>query len=154
MHLLRLKKAANSITEGISKAIGGHTESTPLHAEIIKTHQQENFAITMVPILLGFISYIATMTVNVHLRLSSLVLKKKHAKWKIFWSRQLLLLLVSIFIPLIIVSIIHLFVEPAAPFWKMWLFESCVFLRVFASRRWALRCLAILRLFSTCCLSR
>jgi hypothetical protein len=56
------------------------------------------------------------------------VLKKKHAKWEIFWSRQLLLLLVSIFIPLIIVSIIHLFVEPAAPFWKMWLFECCVFL--------------------------
>ncbi|MBE9914000.1 hypothetical protein G8C92_08130 [Paenibacillus donghaensis] len=47
---------------------------------------------------------------------------------KIMGSRQLLLLLVSIFILLIIVSIIHLFVEPAAPFWKMWLFESCVFL--------------------------
>lgn len=42
---------------------------------------------------------------------------------------KLLLLLVSTFIPLIIVSIIHLFVEPAAPIWKMWLlFESCVFL--------------------------
>lgn len=123
-----VEKAAGIITERISKSTDGNLNSTPVHAKIIKTHQENNFAITMVPLLLGFTPYIAMMTMNIHLRISSQMMKRIYGKWEIFWSRQLLLLLISILAPLFICAVIRLFVEPAASFWKMWLFECCVFL--------------------------
>jgi hypothetical protein len=125
---IAVERAAGIITEGISKASDGNSDRAPVHAEIIKTHKQGNFAVTMVPILLGFTPYIAMMAMNIHLRVSTLMLKSTYRKWGIFWSRQLLLLLISILAPLVIIAVIDFFVEPAAPFWKMWLFECCVFL--------------------------
>ncbi|MCC8438558.1 ABC transporter permease [Brevibacillus sp. M2.1A] len=123
-----VERAAGKITEGISKSVDGNANRQPIQAEIIKTHQQGNFAVTMVPILLGFTPYIAMMTMNIHLRISSLMLKSTYGKWDLFWSRQFLLLLISILASLFLSAVIYLFVEPAAPFWKMWMFECFVFL--------------------------
>src|SRR4051794_2677126 len=66
-----VERAAGIITEGISKAADVNSDRSPVSAEIIKTHQQGNFAVAMVPILLGFTPYIAMMAMNIHLRVSS-----------------------------------------------------------------------------------
>lgn len=123
-----VEKAASLITQEVTKGTEGELNQVPVQAEVIKIHQQENFAVTMVPILLGFTPYIAMMTMNIHVRISSLMLKNIYKKWDIFWSRQLLLMMITILASLFISSVIYLFIEPAAPFWKMWLFEWCVFL--------------------------
>jgi len=56
------------------------------------------------------------------------MLGRKYDRWKIFWARQLLLLIVCIVAPLIITSVAMLFVTPVASFWEMWGFHILVYI--------------------------
>ncbi|GGN97873.1 YhgE/Pip domain-containing protein [Saccharibacillus kuerlensis] len=120
--------AAARLTAGMNEAIAGTSAAEPVQSEIVKTHEQNNFAVTMLPMILGFIPYIAMMTANIQLNISSQIMKRNHGKWQIFWSRQLLLLLISVFAPLIIIGVAQLFAQPAASFGSMWMLLGCVFL--------------------------
>ncbi|WP_246369774.1 YhgE/Pip domain-containing protein [Saccharibacillus deserti] len=123
-----MEGAASQLTEGMNTAIAGGSASMPVQAEIVKTHDQGNFAVTMLPMILGFIPYIAMMTMNIQFNITAQIMKHRTGKWAVFWSRQLLLLLICAAAPLVIVSVARLFVEPAAPLWSMWLMLGCVFL--------------------------
>ncbi|MDO3408217.1 ABC transporter permease [Saccharibacillus sp. CPCC 101409] len=125
-----MEGAAERLSEGLSQAVSGaETAGTSaVGAEIVKTHEQSNFAVTMLPMILGFIPYIAMMTMNIQFNISSQILKRGHGKWNIFWSRQILLALVALGAPLPVIGLARLFAEPAASFGSMWLLLVCVFL--------------------------
>lgn len=114
-----MEKAASEISDNI----GVHSGVT---ADIVKTNELNNFAASMLPMILGFITYIAVMTMNIQFNLVSQIMKKHHSKWQIFWSRQLLLVIVALAVPTIIVSLAVSFQDVAAPYWKLWLFHVLV----------------------------
>ncbi|WP_458118626.1 YhgE/Pip domain-containing protein [Paenibacillus sp. Z6-24] len=101
-------------------------------AEIVKTHDISNFAISMLPMVLGFVTYIGVMTMNIQLNLSSMMLKRNRSKWEIFWGRQILLLGVSIIGSLIVTGAAMLFADTAASFWQMWGFHILVYIACIA----------------------
>lgn len=111
-----MEKAASEI----SANIGVHSG---VKADIVKTNEVHNFAASMLPMIFGFITYIAVMTMNIQFNLVSQIMKKHNSKWQIFWSRQLLLIIVALVVPTIIVSLAVSFQDVAAPYWKLWLFH-------------------------------
>ncbi|CAM3516524.1 MULTISPECIES: YhgE/Pip domain-containing protein [Saccharibacillus] len=123
-----MEGAATKITDGMNAAVSGGVAAAPIRAEIVKTHEQSNFAVTMLPMILGFIPYIAMMTMNIQFNITAQIMKHRTGKWAIFWSRQLLLLLICVAAPLVIVLVSRLFAEPASSLWSLWLLLSLVFL--------------------------
>lgn len=107
----------------ISANLGAHSG---VKADIVKTNELHNFAASMLPMILGFITYIAVMTMNIQFNLVGQIMKKGHSKWQIFWSRQMLLLIVALDVPTIIISLTVAFQDVAASFWKLWLFHVLV----------------------------
>ncbi|MDQ0720199.1 hypothetical protein QF049_001460 [Paenibacillus sp. W4I10] len=45
---------------------------------MVKTNNITNFTLSMLPMILGFITYIAVMTMNIQLNLSSMMLSRKY----------------------------------------------------------------------------
>ncbi|MFX3632286.1 MAG: YhgE/Pip domain-containing protein [Candidatus Pristimantibacillus sp.] len=113
----------------ISAEIGQHVQSNAVQANIIKSHNVGDFSTSMLPMILGFVTYIAMMTMNIQFNITSQILKRNHSKWSIFWSRQILLLCIAIIVPLIITGVAMIFSgEIASSFVAMWGFQVLVFL--------------------------
>ncbi|MBB3109726.1 hypothetical protein FHS18_001789 [Paenibacillus phyllosphaerae] len=123
-----MEKMASQITLMANQRVVPEAQALPIQAEIIKTNVIENFSTSMLPMILGFIPYIAMMTMNIQFNLSSMFLKRDHSKWSIFFGRQLIMLAVAI-VASLVVSIIAKSVAPVdASFFGVWGFELLVFL--------------------------
>ncbi|WP_138750851.1 YhgE/Pip domain-containing protein [Paenibacillus sinopodophylli] len=122
-----MQSVAAQITSNVSGSLAGMNE-LPVHQELVKTNSVSNFSTTMLPMILGFISYIAVMTMNIQLNLSSLKLQSAFSKWEIFFARQKLLLLLTIVFPFIITAAAMLFVDVSSSFITMWTFHMVVYL--------------------------
>ncbi|WP_112180495.1 YhgE/Pip domain-containing protein [Paraliobacillus zengyii] len=116
------------ITSSINEGVFTDTDDAIVSTNIVKTNSINNFAVTMLPMILGFVTYIGVMTMNIQFNLSSMFIQKNHTKYQIFWGRQLLLLLVSIFGSLIVTSVAMLFADTVASFWQMWGFHILVYM--------------------------
>lgn len=110
-------------TETISKQLNGEPTFT---TSIVTEHAVSDFALSMLPLVLGFVIYIATMTMGIQFNLVSTILKSRHTKWDLFWSRQLLHGIVLLVVPLLLVSMAHLLTDINTPFIKLWAFELLV----------------------------
>ncbi|MGF7046835.1 YhgE/Pip-like protein [Paenibacillus sp. DS2015] len=118
---------ATSMVEGIAVDITSKMGIPgTVQADIIQTHNVNDFATSMLPMILGFITYIAAMTMNIQFNISSQIMKRNHTKWQIFWSKQLLLLAISIVVPLLVIGVASLFTDVASSFWQMWFFHIVV----------------------------
>lgn len=118
-----LEQAALQLTD----QLGQQGPSGAVQANVVKMHGVADFATSMLPMLLGFISYIAMMTMNIQFNISSQIMKRNHSKWEIFWSRQILLALIAIVVPFIITGAAMLFTDVASSFMAMWGFHVLVF---------------------------
>lgn len=130
------KSIVQSSAAQISSTIGEHAFAD-VHQEIVttnvvKTHDISNFAISMLPMILGFVTYVGVMTMNIQLNIASMMLKRDHSKWQIFWGRQILLLAISIVASLLITTVATLFADTAASFWQMWSFHLLVYISCIA----------------------
>ncbi|KAA2297186.1 ABC transporter permease, partial [Clostridioides difficile] len=92
---------SDELSAAIGQAMAKMNEG-PVKAEIIKTNSVSDFATSMLPMILGFITYIASMTMNIQFNITSNIMKRNHSKWEIFWGRQLLLLCIAVIVPLIV----------------------------------------------------
>ncbi len=110
-------------TETISKQLNGEPTFT---TSIVTEHAVSDFALSMLPLVLGFVIYIAMMTMGIQFNLVSTILKSRHTKWDLFWSRQLLHGIVLLVVPLLLVSMAHLLTDIDTPFIKLWAFELLV----------------------------
>ncbi|WP_141504239.1 YhgE/Pip domain-containing protein [Paenibacillus luteus] len=122
-----MESVADQITREVSGNLTGVTE-LPVQAEIIKTNPVSNFSTSMLPMILGFITYIAVMTMNIQLNLSSLKLQREYGKWEIFFARQKLYAIIVVLFPLLITGAAMLFVEVHSSFLAMWAFHTVVYL--------------------------
>ncbi|MFS0869146.1 YhgE/Pip domain-containing protein [Paenibacillus xylanilyticus] len=123
-----LEGSAEGISTSVGAQLSGIVQKEVVTTNVVKTNNITNFALSMLPMILGFITYIAVMTMNIQLNLSTMMLSRKYDRWNIFWARQLLLLIVCIVAPLIITSVAMLFVTPVASFWEMWGFHILVYI--------------------------
>ncbi|MFD6509787.1 YhgE/Pip domain-containing protein [Bacillus sp. NPDC060175] len=123
-----LESSAEKITTMISRKVLHISHQDDVQSNIIKDNEVSNFSFTMIPMILGFISYIAVMTMTIQLNVSTLMLKAKHGMWALFWARQIILVAVSILAPLVITGFTMFFVETVASFWIMWGFQILVYL--------------------------
>lgn len=123
-----LEGSAEEISSSIGIELFNDTRQELVKTDVSITNSISNFAVSMLPMILGFVTYIAVMTMNIQLNLSSMMLKRNYGKWQIFWARQLLLLAVSVLAPLLITGTAMLFVDPAASFGKMWGFHTLVYI--------------------------
>lgn len=112
-----------SLTAELTSNMG---QPSTVQADIIKTHNISNFATSMLPMILGFITYIAMMTMNIQFNIVSQIMKRTNTKWQIFWSRQILLLAVAVLMPLLVNGVAFLFTDVASSFWQMWFFHVLV----------------------------
>lgn len=123
-----LEGSAEGISTSVGAQLSGIVQKEVVTTNVVKSNNITNFALSMLPMILGFITYIAVMTMNIQLNLSTMILSHKYDRWKIFWARQLLLLMVCIVAPLIITTVAMLFVTPVASFWEMWGFHILVYI--------------------------
>ncbi|WP_411342439.1 YhgE/Pip domain-containing protein [Paenibacillus sp. WLX1005] len=122
-----VESSAPSISAAIGKEAFGDMQEQVVTTNVVKTHDIRNFAVSMLPMILGFVTYIGVMTMNIQLNLASMMLKRTRSKWEIFWGRQLLLLGVAVVGSLIVTSVALLFADTAASFWQMWGFHILVY---------------------------
>lgn len=127
-----MESSAAQISAVVGKQDFAAVQQEVVTTEVVKTHDISNFAISMLPMVLGFVTYIGVMTMNIQLNLSSMMLKRSRSKWEIFWGRQILLLGVSIIGSLIVTGIAMLFADTAASFWQMWGFHILVYMACIA----------------------
>ncbi|MBP3952256.1 ABC transporter permease [Bacillus sp. YZJH907-2] len=118
---------ATSIVENAAKELAGTIgQQSAVNAEIIKTNSISNFATSMLPMILGFITYIAIMTMAIQFNLVSMILQKHHSVKQIFWSKQLLLIAIALLMPLFTIGLSFLFNDVASLFWEMYGFHVLV----------------------------
>lgn len=130
------KSIVQSSATQISATIGEHAFAD-VHQEIVttnivKTHDISNFAISMLPMILGFVTYVGVMTMNIQLNIASMMLKRDHSKWQIFWGRQILLLVIAVVASLVITTVASFFADTVASFWQMWSFHLLVYISCIA----------------------
>ncbi|MFD2385717.1 YhgE/Pip domain-containing protein [Paenibacillus xanthanilyticus] len=118
---------AAQLTTALNGVIVPEAKPLPIQGEVVKTNPVSNFATSMLPMILGFIPYIASMTANIQFNISSLRLKREYSKWDIFLSRQLILAGIAIVVPLLMSAATKLFLVVEASFWQLWGFEMLVF---------------------------
>ncbi|BBH24855.1 hypothetical protein Back11_62000 [Paenibacillus baekrokdamisoli] len=122
-----MEKAALEISKQLNQ-IGKQIVEDPIQTDIVKTNPVNDFSTSMLPMLLGFIAYIAMMTMNIQFNLASLMLKREYSKWQIFFARQMLYIAIAIVFPFIITSVAMLFSNVHSSFISMWTFQILVFL--------------------------
>ncbi|MDW2885953.1 YhgE/Pip domain-containing protein [Exiguobacterium artemiae] len=111
-----LKQATAEITQGING-------QPAVRSDIIIEHQVSDFSVSMLPLLLGFVIYIAVMTMGIQFNLVTQILQKRFSKWSLFWSKQLLHGIVLLIVPLVMVSLAFAFAEIETSFLKVWAFQ-------------------------------
>ncbi|WP_440116441.1 YhgE/Pip domain-containing protein [Paenibacillus sp. QZ-Y1] len=115
--------------EDLSTAIGqamAKMNEGPVKAEINKTNSVSDFATSMLPMILGFITYIAAMTMNIQFNITSNIMKRNHSKWEIFWGRQMLLLCIAVIVPLIVDIVALQLTDVASSFGALYLYHVLV----------------------------
>ncbi|MCR2807639.1 YhgE/Pip domain-containing protein [Paenibacillus soyae] len=122
-----MESMANQLTAQLNGVVVPDVQSLPIQAEVIKTNEISNFALSMLPMILGFIPYIAMMTMNIQFNVASNMLKRQFGKWELFFARQLVLASVAIVVPLLLSAAVKLFLDVHASFWELWGFEMLVF---------------------------
>lgn len=115
------ESAAAEITSSIEQ-----NQNSSIDTEIIKNHKINNFATTLLPLVLGFTTYIAVMTMNINFNIVTQIMKKSHSKWQIFWGKQLLLIFISILMATVLTSIALLFNNVASSFLQLWFYQVIV----------------------------
>ncbi|WP_214801260.1 ABC transporter permease [Exiguobacterium sp. ERU656] len=115
---------ANGILkQGAGQIVNQLNGDVPFTSDIIIEHHVSEFSTSMLPIILGFVIYIAVMTMGIQFNLVTQTLQKQHQKWSLFWSKQLLHGIVLVVVPLVMVTIAFLFSDSAASFLKVWGFQ-------------------------------
>ncbi|MFB5676365.1 YhgE/Pip domain-containing protein [Paenibacillus terreus] len=126
---------STEVGQGISAELNSAVDKTleeflssPVQVKLVQTNQIGDFATSMLPMILGFITYIAMMTANIQFNISSMMMKRSHPKWQIFWSRQFLLLCISVIVPLIVDGVALLFTDASSPYGQLYIYHVLVFL--------------------------
>ncbi|KAB7665906.1 YhgE/Pip domain-containing protein [Bacillus sp. B1-b2] len=122
------ESAAEQITATVNKQVVQDNHQDLVTTNLEEVNGVDNFAITMLPMVLGFVTYIGVMTMNIQFNLSSQFLKKSFSKWDIFWARQILMLIIAVVGSFIVTNIALLFVDPMASYLEMWGFHILVYI--------------------------
>lgn len=119
-------QVALSIAENAARQMTASIAGSNVQAEIIKENPIGNFATSMVPMILGFIVFIAFMTMNIQMNIVTQIVNRKFGKWQVFWNKQLLLLIVGLVVTTIIVTIHYFANDTAASYMQLWGYELLV----------------------------
>jgi hypothetical protein len=128
-----LEGAARQLTDGLS----ANVETNAVQAKLVRTYAAGDFSESILPMLLGFIPYIAMMTANIQFNLSSNILKRALPRWSLFWSRQALLVVVAVVLSVLLTAVTRLFVDPASSFGAMFGFQLMLVVACLATTQMA-----------------
>ncbi|MFP7492223.1 ABC transporter permease [Terribacillus saccharophilus] len=119
-------QVAISAAESIARQMTAGIAGSHVQADIIKENQIGNFATSMVPMIMGFIVFIAVMTMNIQMNIVTQIVNRKFGKWQVFWNKQLLLLIIGVVTSTIIVTIHYFANDTAASYMQLWSYELLV----------------------------
>ncbi|MFP7479184.1 YhgE/Pip domain-containing protein [Terribacillus saccharophilus] len=119
-------QVALSIAESTARQMTASMSGSHVQADIIKENHISNFATSMVPMILGFIVFIAVMTMNIQMNIVTQIVNRKFSKWQVFWNKQLLLLIIGLVVSTITVTIPYFANDTAASYMQLWGFELLV----------------------------
>ncbi|SFB51563.1 ABC-2 family transporter protein [Cohnella sp. OV330] len=122
-----LSASAERISSSLGQSQYGDSPRERIAANVVTLNDKSNFATSMLPMILGFITYVAVMTMNIQFNIASMMLGRCHGKWQIFWARQLIYVLVAALASLLTSGVAMLFVDPVASFGQMWGFHALVY---------------------------
>ncbi|MCM2676882.1 YhgE/Pip domain-containing protein [Alkalicoccobacillus plakortidis] len=123
------EQAVTTIQEQLSATLD-QVDLAPITADINRVNETEGFAATMIPMMLVLASFVGSMTMNMQIQVSVMGLARKGLnKWSVFWSRQLLNVLVSAGLAFLTYGLIAIFdISVTLPFWTVWFYQFLVFL--------------------------
>lgn len=119
---------SRKLTEQLNTIVVSNVQPLPIQTEVIKVNEVSNFSSSMLPMILGFIPYIAMMTMNIQFNIASMIMKRQFGKWELFFGRQMVLAGIAIIVPLLLSVAIKIFLNVEASFWQLWSFEVLVFI--------------------------
>ncbi|MCG7214497.1 YhgE/Pip domain-containing protein [Paenibacillus mucilaginosus] len=122
-----MEGVAGKLTAQLNTVVVPDAKPLPIQAEMVKMNGVSDFSTSMLPMILGFLPYIAVMTMNIQFNLASQILKRQHGRWRLFFARQLLLAAVTVVVPFVLAVICKLFLTVQGSFWQVWGFEMLVF---------------------------
>lgn len=119
-------QVALSAAESAARQMTASIAGSNVQADIIKENHIGNFATSMVPMIMGFIIFIAVMTMNIQMNIVTQIVNRKFGKWQVFWNKQLLLLIIGLVVSTITVTIHYFANDTAASYMQLWGFELLV----------------------------
>ncbi|MBP2000662.1 hypothetical protein J2Z69_001693 [Paenibacillus shirakamiensis] len=128
-----LEQAADQMSKQIQKGIAQNSKlaagSEPIEIKttVVASEAPSDFATSMVPMILGFITYIGTMTLAIQFNISTQILSKFYSLRRLFLAKQIILLATVLIAPLLITGLTLLFTETEASFGQMYIFHVLVY---------------------------
>ncbi|WP_044478039.1 YhgE/Pip domain-containing protein [Paenibacillus antibioticophila] len=129
-----LSASAYQMTDALSATI---SQTNAVQATIVGNHSTKDFSANILPMLLGFIPYIAMMTSAIQFNLSSKILTRAIPKWRLFWNRQALLACIAVLLAFMLTTSTRLFISSAASFGATFGFQLLLILACIATTQMA-----------------
>jgi len=100
----------------------------PVEGNVIKVHDREGFAISMIPLLIVLASFIGAMLISQHLQLAEGKLTGKHSVMSSFLARQVINLVSAAMIACLTIGLLSVFqVEIDKSLLSLWGFQMLLF---------------------------
>lgn len=101
----------------------------PIEADIQKTNVTEGFAANLVPLMIIISSFVGAMVMIMQHEIAAQSVKSILSKWELFLSRQLINIGVSLFLPVLTISLMNIFdITSQQSLLTIYLFQSLLFL--------------------------
>lgn len=81
----------------------------PVEGNVVKLHDREGFAISMVPLLIVLASFIGAMLISQHLQLAESKLSGKHSVMSSFFARQIINIVSAVIIACLTIGLLSVF---------------------------------------------
>lgn len=127
------KQAPNpEIAEQLAKRIVEEMQSAmqinPVTMSLIKTNDVKGFSATMIPLLIILASFVGAMIMSQQLQFATQKLITLYNKWKLFFAKQMINLLLSLTLALLTLGLMALYkMDMQTSLLTVWLFQSLLF---------------------------
>ncbi|PEA92570.1 hypothetical protein CON66_29015 [Bacillus cereus] len=121
------EELAQKLSENITKAVSSLNIDS-VQSSVEKTNNTDGFAATMIPFLIVLASWVGAMLMSLNLNIVATILKNTHGKWSIFFSRQVINIVVSVILAIITLLLMTIFnVKLNTSLFETWIFQTLVF---------------------------
>src|SRR5690625_1494764 len=123
-----IPEQVQSITDELVIQITENMIQNPVEGNIVKLHDREGFAISMVPLLIVLASFIGAMLISQHLQFAEAKLLGEHSVISSFFARQIINIVAAVMIACLTIGLLSVFqVDVDKGFLSLGVFQMLLF---------------------------